>query len=562
MMLAAVDMGTNSFHIVVAKADCQGGFQVLDSEKEYVQLGSGSTLSLIKPDAEARALETMKRFKMLASAYNATLKVVATSAIREAGNRGAFLSNMREKVGVDIEVLSGREEACLIYRGVLQALPVYDRLVLVVDIGGGSTEIVVGMAGSPIHAVSLKLGHLRLTDLFIGSGTEPIAECQLDDVRNHVRGVLRESLESIRNTGCELAIGSSGTIETIEQIVNQGYAGDCATLLVNEQSHMGSSEFREREFTREELAVVVRKLCKAKNNEQRAKVFGLALKRAEVLVAGALLLQEIFIALDIYKMRVSPYALREGVIVDTLSKTCKNYNFVPNVRWSSIVRLARRFYENERLVSAAHSAHLAVDILAGLRMTSTTSGSDYVSEVVSCLDETDIELLEASATLHAIGMSIGFRNYHKHSHYLIKNNDILVGYSPMEIKIMSLLAKYHRKKVPSKKDEDYAHLPAEAQTKTRILCSIVRIAVALNRCHTGAIKTVHLIRESDACVLVAVPSINLATKKLHDVSLELWAAQDKLDFFEKVFKWKASIVVADPTDESLFKVDELSDLSA
>eukprot|EP00250_Pteridium_aquilinum_P005780 c15823_g1_i1 orf=691-1596(+) len=120
MMLAAVDMGTNSFHIVVAKADCHGEFQVLDSEKEYVQLGNGSTACLITPDAEARALETMKRFRMLASAYNAPLRVVATSAVREAGNRGAFLSNMLEKVGVEIEILSGREEACYIYRGVLQ----------------------------------------------------------------------------------------------------------------------------------------------------------------------------------------------------------------------------------------------------------------------------------------------------------------------------------------------------------------------------------------------------------------------------------------------------------
>lgn len=564
IMLAAVDMGTNSFHIVVAKADRQGEFQVLDSEKEYVQLGSGSTLSLITPDAEARALEAMKRFKMLASSYDASLKVVATSAVREAGNRGAFLSNMLEKVGVEIEVLSGREEACLIYRGVLQALPVYDKLVLVVDIGGGSTEIVIGMAGSPIYAVSMKLGHLRLTDLYIGSGNEPLTKCQLDDVRKHVRGVLREMgvAENVRNAGFELAIGSSGTIETIEQIVNQGYAGDCATLLINEQSQMGLSGFREREFTREELAVVVRKFCKAKNNEQRAKVFGLSPTRAEVLVAGAILLEEIFIALDIHKMRVSPYALREGVIVDTLSKTCKNYNFSPNVRWSSVTRLARRFYENERLVSASHSAHLAADILAGLRMNTTTAGSDYVSEMVSRMDEADMELLEASATLHAIGMSIGFRDYHKHSHYLIKNTDILVGYSPMEIKIMSLLAKYHRKKVPSKKDEDFAQLPAEAQMKTRVLCAIVRIAIALNRCHSNVVKAVHMIQENDACVLVIVPSVNLSTKKLHDVSLELWAAQHKLDFFEKVFKWKASIVIADHTDENSFKIDDLSDLSS
>ncbi|KAI5061109.1 hypothetical protein GOP47_0023614 [Adiantum capillus-veneris] len=561
LVLAAVDMGTNSFHIVVAEVNCDGDFQVLDSEKEHVRLGSGSTLSVIMPEAEARAFEAMKRFKMLACAYNASLRVVATAAVREAGNRGSFLSNMLEKVGVKIEVLSGREEACLIYRGVLQALPVYDKLVLVVDIGGGSTEVVVGVAGRPIYAASMKLGHLHLTDLYLGGGNDIIVKGQLDDVRKHARRVLRESgvIDSVRNAGFELAIGSSGTIETIEQIVNQEFAGDCATLLIAEQSQLGLCGFREREFTRDELAVVVRKLSKVKNNEQRAKVFGLPPKRAAVLVAGAVVLEEIFVALDIHKMRVSPYALREGVIVDTLSKTCKNYKFTPNVRWSSVVSLARRFYESHRLVSAAHSAHLALDILTGLRMNTISSGTDHVSEVVSLLDETDTELLEASVTLHAVGMCIGFRDYHKHSHYLIKNNDILVGYSPVEVKIMALLAKYHRKKIPSKRDEDFTHLSAEAQVKTRVLCAIIRVAVALNRCHTSAVKAVHVIHKSDECVLVIVPSEDPSTKRLHDVSLELWAAQDKLDLFEKVFKCKASIVVADHSDENAFKVDDLSD---
>ncbi|MCO5559655.1 hypothetical protein L7F22_013256 [Adiantum nelumboides] len=536
LILAAVDMGTNSFHIVVAEVNCDGDFQVLDSEKEYVRLGSGSTLSLITPEAEARAFETMKRFKMLACAYNASLRIVATAAVREAGNRGSFLSNMLEKVGVNVEVLSGREEACLIYRGVLQALPVYDKIVVVVDIGGGSTEVVVGMAGRPIYAASLKLGHLHLTDLYLGGGSEIILKSQLDDVRKHVRRVLHESgvIENVRDAGFELAIGSSGTIETIEQIVNQGFAGDCATLLIAEQSQLGLCGFREREFTRDELAIIVRKLSKVKSNEQRAKVFGLPPKRAEVLVAGAVLLEEIFVALDIHKMRVSPYALREGVIVDTLSKTCKNYRYIPNLRRSSVVSLARRFYESQRLVSAAHAAHLALDILTGLRINTTSSGLDHVSEVVSLLDETDTELLEASATLHAIGMCIGFRDYHKHSHYLIKNNDILVGYSPVEVKMMALLAKYHRKKVPSRRDEDFIQLSAEAQLKTRVLCAIIRVAVALDRCHTSAVKVVHVIRKSDECVLMIVPSEDPSTKRLHDVSLELWAAQDKLDLFEKV----------------------------
>ncbi|KAH7426390.1 hypothetical protein KP509_10G000300 [Ceratopteris richardii] len=524
MMLAAVDMGTNSFHMVVARVDCDGDFQVLDSEKEYVQLGSGSALGLITPEAETRAIETMKRFKTLACAYNAPLRVVATSAVREAVNRGSFVANIFEKVGIEVEVLSGREEACLIYRGVLQALPVYDKQVLVIDVGGGSTEVVVGITGRPIHAESIKLGHLRLTDIFIGSGNELVPKNQLSDMRKHVRKVLHESgiPERARSAGFELAIGSSGTIETIEQIINQGFAGDCVTLLITEQSQLESYGFRQREFTRHELGVVVQKLLKARTNEQRAKAFGLSLKRAEVLVAGAVLLEEIFIAFDIHKMRVSPYALREGVIIDTLSKTWDGYKFSPNVRWNSVLSLAKRFYDNQRFESASHSAYLALDIFNGLRMSMTSTGTDHISEVVSLFDEADAELLKASVTLHAIGMSIGFRDYHKHSNYLIKNNDSLVGYSPVETK---------------------------AQVRTRALCAIARIAVALNRCHKSAVKAVFVIQESDTCVLVIVPSIDPGSNKLHDVSLELWAAQHKVELFEKVFKCKVSIVITDHRDE-------------
>jgi Ethanolamine utilization protein EutJ (predicted chaperonin) len=170
-MLAAVDMGTNSFHMVVVRADKEGQFELVDTAKEDVRLGSGSPdISIITPDAEERALAVIKRFKQLAKMRNADMRIVATSAVREARNRRMFVRRMLEVAGVEIEVLSGQEEACLIYQGVLQALPVYDKTVLVVDIGGGSTEFVLGKAGKPLYATSLKLGHIRLSEQFLGLG--------------------------------------------------------------------------------------------------------------------------------------------------------------------------------------------------------------------------------------------------------------------------------------------------------------------------------------------------------------------------------------------------------
>lgn len=172
MILAAVDMGTNSFHMVVVRADKQGRFQLMDTEKEDVRLGSGSPdLSVITPDAENRALAALKRFKILAQTRKAEIRVVATSAVREARNRRTFVRRVRDSVGLEVEVLAGTEEACLIYQGVLQALPVYNKTVLVVDIGGGSTEFVLGNSGKPIYATSLKLGHIRLSEQYLSLGS-------------------------------------------------------------------------------------------------------------------------------------------------------------------------------------------------------------------------------------------------------------------------------------------------------------------------------------------------------------------------------------------------------
>jgi Ethanolamine utilization protein EutJ (predicted chaperonin) len=183
LILAAVDMGTNSFHMVVVRADKQGRFQLMDTEKEDVRLGSGSPdLSVITPDAEDRALAALKRFKILAETRNAEMRVVATSAVREARNRQTFVRRVLDSVGLQVEVLAGTEEACLIYQGVLQALPVYDKTVLVVDIGGGSTEFVLGNSGKPIYATSLKLGHIRLSQQFLALGQNKKEELKKEQV--------------------------------------------------------------------------------------------------------------------------------------------------------------------------------------------------------------------------------------------------------------------------------------------------------------------------------------------------------------------------------------------
>ncbi|CAK9190513.1 unnamed protein product [Sphagnum troendelagicum] len=553
-MLAAVDMGTNSFHMVVVRADKQGHFELVDTSKEDVRLGSGSPdISLITPDAEERALAVIKRFKQLAKMRNAEMRIVATSAVREARNRRTFVRRMLEVAGVEIEVLSGQEEACLIYQGVLQALPVYDKTALIVDIGGGSTEFVLGKAGKPLYATSLKLGHIRLSEQFLGLGRskEELKKEQIEELRRHIRVILADSgvIENVQSTQFEVAIGSSGTIESIEQMIHH-------TALSTESQALDSTTLRDREFTADELGMVVKKVCKAKTIEQRMKIPGLPEKRADVIVGGSIILEEIFLALGIEKMKVSPYALREGVIVDTLAETFANYRPGFNIRRISVINLARKFNTDQRMVSAQHSARLAKEILEGLQ-TCKLGGRDCLSDVSLLLQDEDKELLEAATILHYVGMFINHKSYHRHSHYLIKNNEHLLGYSPLEIEIIALLARYHRKKVPTLKDEDFATLPEEVQKKVRAMCAVMRIAVALDRCDTNAIEHVHVYQQPESVMLAVVPAVD-SSGALRDVSLEVWAARTELPYFEKIFKRKPSIMVADENDLEFMNTDPVS----
>ncbi|MBL8020824.1 MAG: exopolyphosphatase, partial [Leptospirales bacterium] len=180
--IAAMDLGTNSFHLVVVQPDSQGRFEILSTEKEAVRLGSGGgDLDLILPDAMERGLVALKRFTAISRSMQAEIRAVATSAVREAKNSAEFLRQVKRECDLDVEVILGKEEARLIYLGILQCLPVYDKRVLTIDIGGGSTEYLIGKSGVPEFANSLKLGAIRLKDRFFEKGQvseRRIAECR------------------------------------------------------------------------------------------------------------------------------------------------------------------------------------------------------------------------------------------------------------------------------------------------------------------------------------------------------------------------------------------------
>ncbi|KAK1278701.1 hypothetical protein QJS04_geneDACA007141 [Acorus gramineus] len=294
-LLAAIDMGTNSFKMVLIKAQPDTGrFLSIDRLREPVLLGRGTTDSnrSILPDSQSRAISALRSFsRSLQTLHVHDSRVIATSAVREAPNRAEFIARVRAEVGLQVDVLSGEEEARLIYLGVSQCLPVRDSAALVVDIGGGSTEFVVGNRGEVLFAASLKLGHVCLTEMFGRDG-------RIADMRGHVNAVLKESAlaERVRELGFDVAVGSSGTVRSIGKVVGGAAIG------------------------RRELGGVVEALCGEGGGAEGARRIGFPKRRAGTIVAGAVLLAEVFEALGVAEMRVSEYALGEGVVAEMLRR--------------------------------------------------------------------------------------------------------------------------------------------------------------------------------------------------------------------------------------------------
>jgi exopolyphosphatase/guanosine-5'-triphosphate,3'-diphosphate pyrophosphatase len=510
--LAAIDIGTNSFHIVIAEVKPTGRFTVVTREKEVVRLGEAPRdIKTLAPEAEQRAYHTLEHFKKLVDSYGASARAVATSAVREAANRDAFVEEVRRRTGFEIEVVSGFEEARLIYLGVLQALPVFHKQILLFDIGGGSTEFLVGKAGDVLYANSIKIGAVRLTSRFFSSGA--VRKQDIEACRTYLAGELHPVAREIRADGFEIAVGSSGTILTMASIIcakrGEPYSALEGTVTIG----------------RAELIDAVNTLLEADTLVLRKRIPGLDEERADIIVAGALILEQIFMAFGLDTMTTSRYALREGVILDTIQKRAGVDGPLPhlaNIRMASVIHLAElcRYEETH----ARTVARIALELFD-----QTTS--------LHRLGPAERELLEAAALLHDIGYHISHSQHHRHSYYLIKNSEML-GFSNREIDIIAGVARYHRKSHPRDSHLEFQSLPARDQDIIKRLASLLRLADGLDRSHKSAVQQLH-------CNITSYETeVLLTPNPPHDCSLEIWGADRRKELFEDVFK-RNVIVKAD-----------------
>ncbi|MCX7620166.1 MAG: Ppx/GppA family phosphatase [Acidimicrobiales bacterium] len=507
-MLAAIDIGTNSFHLVVARVGPNGRLDVVTTEKEMVRLGSGpADMKELDPEAIDRGIDALTRMRQIAQSHGARIRAVATSAVREAQNAAVFLRRARDEAGVDVDVISGIEEARLIHLGVLQAVPAFDKRLVLVDIGGGSTEILVGEQGEVLMASSLKLGAIRLTERFFR--TEQLHPGAVDACRRSIRSTLVPVVREVKRLGFQVAIGSSGTIEAVAALVN---------------ARRGSAPpqtFNNFEFTREEVNVVVEDVLTAGTVEARRALPGMDERRADIILAGSLILEGVMAELGIDQMVVSGYALREGLLLDALQRERgEPFHELQDVRRHSVLRLAELM--DPDCQHAAQVARLALELFDQTR--------DLGLHDVSL---TNRELLEAAALLANVGLFISHDRHHKHSYYVIRYSDRLVGFTDHEIELIALVARYHRKSPPKSSHPEFAALRSEDQGVVRTLAGLLRVAIGLDRTHAGLVQQVEcqLARGGKQRVLVVNVSGGDSTA---DLSLELYSANERKDLLEEV----------------------------
>ncbi len=510
-VLAAVDVGTNSFHLVVVRLLDNNQFSTINREKIVVRLGEGpKEFKRLTDEAMSRGIEAMRMFVSVAERAGAPIRAVATSAVREAANGEEFVRRVRAATGVEMEVVSGFEEARLIYLGVLQALPVYNDRVALVDIGGGSTEFLIGERGRTRYANSLKIGAIRMTQRFFPK--EAVTAKQVEACRALVRGEIYHAAQEIRASGCRTLIATSGTVQTV------------AAMAMTARGESITDSLNGVHISRREVSEVLDMVLATRSMAQRERLPGIDPRRADIITAGAVVLETILQECDADGYIVSSYALREGIVLDTISKLAGGRDglaHLSDLRYESIMRIGRMYNFDEG--HGRHVADLALSIY------------DQLADVHR-LEDDSRELLEAAALLHDVGYYISHANHHKHSLYLIQNSETL-GFNNEELAVIANVARYHRKSHPKNGHPAFAALRRSDQRRVRVLAAILRVADGLDRTHDARVRSVRVdcSKRSIMLRLACDPGANLA--------FELWSLNRKKALLEEVFERTVNVEV-------------------
>lgn len=507
MKLAAIDIGSNSIKLAVVDAVDSNSFAVITREKDVVRLGHETLRKhRLSPEAIERAVGCIQRYKTIAETHHADeIVAVATASVREAKNAAHFIREVEHRTGLRVEVLSGVEEARLIGLAASHGCGARGATNINIDIGGGSTEISLFRNRTSLSLLSLKLGAVRLTEQYLTS--DPPKEKQLANLKAEVHAAFERPRREMRDARWQYATGTSGTIIAIGQALR----GTNATR--NDRRNQ-TVQPTETEIPLSQLAALNTKLPLMDPAARRA-LPGINSQRSEIIIAGSCILEEAMRALGINVIRTCDWALREGVIIDSLRDLEDESLPAPNFadqKLAAVHAVGRRFGYEE--THARHVAKLAEKIFDSLA----------VSENLSRHHRT---LMLSAALLHDIGYHIAHDSHHKHALYLIRNSE-LTGFSEPERAVIANIARYHRGPLPKRRHGEYAALSLADQDLVNKLSGIVRLANALDRSHDSRIH--------DLNCRVEPGQFSVELRSRADCEDELLEAERQRDLFEEAFK--------------------------
>jgi exopolyphosphatase / guanosine-5'-triphosphate,3'-diphosphate pyrophosphatase len=497
--LAAIDIGSNSIHMVVAEAAPNGGYLLLGREREMVRLGkTGLGDGALSEAAMRDGLEALARMTTIARLKGAERVVaVATSAVRESANGADFLARVKALTGLDVQILTGSEEGRLIYRAVREVVDLGAGPAAIADIGGGSTEWIATRGGDVEQVVSLNLGSLRCAAALKG---DPPTAASVDRLRRRIQKRLGEMVPK-------------GPVDRL--VATSGTAATCADLI----DHFATRPVKElsgvlREVRAKDLTLLVDRLRPLKRR-QIADLPPVGGPRSESLLAGAILLQELVAHAGVDRFQVCDRALREGLVLAALNQPIPANAEPRDLRRRQVLQLAER-------AETVYRHNLQTARLA-LRLFDVTAS-------VHGLGGREREWLEYAALLHDIGYSVHYRGHHKHAYYLI-TNAVLDAFDQREVEIIAQVARYHRgsfpKARPSASHPTLAALKPWQQRTIRKLAALLRVADALDRTHASRVEEIY--------GSIRGRKVTLELLSRYAVDLELESAREHGRFFEKIF---------------------------
>ena len=496
---AAVDIGSNSVRLKIARLQA-GRLRALHEDREVTRLGEGVFGSgFLTPDSIAETVKVLRRFhRATQQIVTDSVRVVATSALRDARNSQAFLEWVRSATGWRVEIISGVEEARLIHLGLVSSARVDRSPTLMMDLGGGSCELTVTQGGHIRDAVSLPLGAVRLTNEFLRH--DPIRKGELKRLRGFITREVNRIIDRISTAKLKNVIATSGT----------------AAALAAVASHLRRGASRQRLIVSSaEMKRIAKRLARLPVAERR-KIQGIGPKRAEIIVAGATVYQELLDRLRLKGFRYSPLGLRDGILAQMAAdydRSTRSGRQVEFERWESIMTAVNHYrVDRKHALDVRNAATLLFSALRSLHR----------------LPPEYREWLSAAAMLYEVGDYVNRNGRHRHTHYIISNSEIL-GYTPQQRRIIAAIARYLGKSRPAMEDGPMKLLDPGDRADVQKAILLLRLARALNLGRSRAVERVRVGVRSAEVKLTLVP------RRRMGVDLELWAIEKERDYFREVF---------------------------